>query len=65
MAEPQDGSYGPIGGGTIYYVKKGDYLALIAARYYGLSSRWRDIAISNNIRDPRYLRVGQRLRLPD
>ncbi|WP_300797258.1 lytic transglycosylase domain-containing protein [uncultured Alistipes sp.] len=46
--------------GTIYIVKKGDTLGHIARRYHVTTSqlmRW------NNIRNPRTLRIGQRLRI--
>ena len=48
------------GSGTIYIVKKGDTLGHIARRYHVTTSqlmRW------NNIRNPRTLRIGQRLRI--
>jgi hypothetical protein len=47
-----------------HYVKKGETLSGISAREYGNAKWWRDIAKANNIRDPKKIRVGQRLRLP-
>lgn len=47
-----------------YVVKSGDTLAEIAARELGNYRRWTEIAQKNGIRDPRSLRVGQRLKLP-
>lgn len=48
-----------------YTVKRGDTLSSIAAKKLGAASRWREIARLNKIRDPRKLRVGQRLHLPE
>ena len=47
-----------------HYVKRGETLRSIAAKEYGNQKWWRDIAKANNIRDPKKLRVGQKLRLP-
>lgn len=47
-----------------YVVKRGDTLAKIAVKFYGDSKRWKDIAKLNDIRDPKAIKVGQRLRLP-
>lgn len=48
----------------LYTVKKGDTLSGIAQRELGDSKRWREIADANDIRDPRSIKVGQKLRLP-
>lgn len=50
----------------IYIVKKGDTLSKIAAKknIYGNANLWKRIADANNIRDPRNLTVGQKLRIP-
>lgn len=45
-------------------VKRGDTLSRIASRYYGNANLWRRIATANKIRDPRKLKVGQRLTIP-
>lgn len=54
--------------GTVpYVVKQSDIsggLAGIAARKLGAAKRWVDIAKLNNIRDPKNIKVGQRLRMP-
>lgn len=47
-----------------YVVKAGDTLSGIAAKVYDDASEWRRIADKNGIRDPRKLRVGQKLKLP-
>lgn len=54
-----------VGTSRVYITKPGDYLAQIAARFYADSKRWRDIAEANGIRDPRYIRAGIRLKLPE
>lgn len=48
----------------IYVVKRGDTLAKIAARFLGDADEWPRIARLNNIRDPDFIRVGQRLKIP-
>jgi nucleoid-associated protein YgaU len=50
---------------SIYLVKQGDTLTKIAANLLGSVVRWRDIADLNGIRDPYYIKVGQRLRIPE
>lgn len=47
-----------------YVVKRGDHLRSIAAKQLGSAKKWKAIADLNNIRDPRKLKVGQKLRLP-
>ena len=47
-----------------YIVKRGDSLTSIAARKLGSASRWREIGKLNGIRDPKNIKVGQRLKLP-
>lgn len=49
---------------TTYTVKRGDTLSAIAGRLLGDPDRWREIASSNGIRDPRKLKVGTRLKIP-
>lgn len=48
----------------LYTVKAGDTLPKIAAHILGSSKRWKEIAKLNNIRDPKRLKVGQKLRVP-
>jgi nucleoid-associated protein YgaU len=45
-------------------VKRGDTLSEIAVREYKNAKWWRNIAKANKIRDPKNLKVGQRLRMP-
>lgn len=45
-------------------VRRGDSLASIAALAYNDSSHWREIAVSNDIEDPRFLEPGILLTLP-
>jgi hypothetical protein len=54
----------PIKNPTHYVVKKGDTLQSIAKHFYGKTSYWRKIADLNKIRDPKKLKVGQKLKLP-
>lgn len=48
-----------------HQVQVGDTLDRIAARYYGDSTRWRDIAALNGIADPLDLAPGQLLSIPE
>ena len=54
----------PAAGGT-YTVKKGDTFIKIAREVYGDPSRMKDIAAANPGVDPRKLKVGQTIILPD
>lgn len=45
-------------------LRAGDTLLSVAARELGSSGRWREIALLNDIRDPRAVRAGQTVRLP-
>lgn len=45
-----------------YTVKKGDTLSKIASRYK-IKGGWKTLAKLNNIRDPKRLKVGQKIRL--
>lgn len=45
-------------------VKEGDTLWLFAAREYGDPSKWRNIAIANNIDNPRILKPGTEIIIP-
>lgn len=47
-----------------YIVKSGDTLASIAAHELGAANRWQEISGMNSIRDPRRLKIGDRLTLP-
>jgi hypothetical protein len=48
-----------------HQVQVGDTLDRIAARYYGDSTRWRDIASINGIADPLDLSPGRLLAIPE
>lgn len=48
----------------VWVVKAGETLSYIAGKVYGEPSAWRRIADANKIRDPRRLKVGQRLTIP-
>src|SRR5690606_2116569 len=48
---------------TRYYtVKKGDTLSGIAYKLYGDTSKWRALADRNNIKDPKKLQIGKKLK---
>ena len=51
--------------GTIYTIKEGDRLDLIANQYYQKPMLWRYIAEHNDIDNPRHLEPGQRLIIPE
>jgi hypothetical protein len=48
-----------------HQVQVGDTLDRIAARYYGDSTKWRDIATLNGISDPLDLQPGRLLSIPE
>jgi hypothetical protein len=50
---------------TTRVVRRGDSLNNIAADVYGDSGAWRTIAEANNIDDPRSLKAGRHLRIPE
>lgn len=47
-----------------YTVVKGDTLFGIAKKYYGNGNRYPEIARANNIKNPNYIQVGQKLIIP-
>lgn len=52
-------------GAREYTVQKGDTLAELAQRFMGSAEGWRELAKENGIDDPKKLRVGQRLTIPE
>ena len=62
---PQNPTSGTPRPNRTHQVQVGDTLDRIAARYYGDSTRWRDIAAANGIADPLDLRPGTLLAIPD
>lgn len=65
VAKPAHGSERPHPGSPkTYVVRQGDTLSAIAGRVYGDPDDWHRIADANGIRDPRTLRVGQKLKIP-
>lgn len=71
---------GPVTGGTqpttpstgsgsaayrTHTIKKGDTLWNLAAKYLGDGHRWKEITKLNNITDPRKIRIGQVLKIPN
>jgi hypothetical protein len=51
--------------GKIHVVREGDRLDLIANQYYSKPMKWRDIADYNNIDNPRLIKPGMRLVIPE
>ncbi|TNF48260.1 LysM peptidoglycan-binding domain-containing protein, partial [bacterium] len=49
---------------TSHTVQKGESLTSIAAKFYGDREHFREIALYNDITDPRLIRPGQRIKLP-
>jgi nucleoid-associated protein YgaU len=48
----------------VHRVQPGETLDRISARYYGDPTRWRDLALANDIEDPLGLRPGSLLSVP-
>jgi hypothetical protein len=61
---PQNPTSGTPEPHRVHRVQPGETLDRIAAMHYGDSTRWRDIATSNNIEDPLALRAGSLLAIP-
>ena len=47
-----------------YKVEKGDTLAKISKKVYGTTKRWKKIAEANGIKNPKSLKVGMTLQIP-
>lgn len=62
---PQNPTSGTPRPARTHQVQVGDSLDRIAAKYYGNSTRWRDIAEANGVSDPLDLRPGTLLSIPD
>jgi nucleoid-associated protein YgaU len=62
---PQNPTSGGIGGERVRTVEEGDRLDLIAHEEYGDTAQWRLIAAANGISDPRNLRTGSTLVIPN
>jgi LysM repeat protein len=62
---PQNPTSGTPTPNRTHQVQVGDTLDRIAARYYGDSTKWRDIAALNGIGDPLDLRPGTLLAIPE
>jgi nucleoid-associated protein YgaU len=61
----QNPTSGGIGGERVRTIEEGDRLDLIAHEEYGDTSRWRAIAAANGIRNPRDLRPGTTIVIPN
>lgn len=48
-----------------YTIQSGDTFSSIAVKIYGSEQHWIDIAMANPFLDPKKLKVGQDVRLPD
>jgi len=62
----QPGTRGVLGSDRIYVVVAGDSLYKIAAHFYGNGNRWPELFEANKdqIKNPRIIRPGQKLRIP-
>jgi nucleoid-associated protein YgaU len=49
---------------TTWMVRRGDTLSSIAGELYGDPGQWRQIAVTNNLDNPRTLVIGARLKVP-
>lgn len=47
-----------------YTYRKGDTLSKLAVKFYHDASKWKRIADANKIKDPKKIKVGQRLKIP-
>jgi hypothetical protein len=61
---PQNPTSGTPNPHRVHRVQPGETLDRIAAKYYGDSTRWRQIAAANGIADPLALRTGSLLSVP-
>lgn len=50
--------------GSEYTVQVGDHLWQIAVEAYGDGFRWTEIAETNNLSNPNYIEIGQKLQIP-
>ena len=48
-----------------YVVKSGDTLGKISSKIYGTTTKWKKIAEANNITNPKHLKVGMTLKVPE
>ncbi len=55
----------PLGDGRTHIVAKNETLAEISKKYFGTTTRWKDIVKLNPGVDPESLKVGQKLILPE
>ena len=65
VIELQNPTSGGIGGERVRTVEEGDRLDLIAHEEYGDTARWRLIAAANGLANPRDLRPGSTLVIPN
>lgn len=62
---PQNPTSGTPRPHRVHRVQPGETLDRISARYYGDATRWRALALANNVEDPLTIRPGSLLTLPD
>ena len=60
-SEPAPGA----GNGHVHIVAAGDTLAEISKKYFGTTTKWKEIVKANPGVDPEALKVGQKLNLPE
>lgn len=49
----------------LYVVKSGDTLGKISSKMLGSATKWKEIAKANNITNPKHLKVGMTLQIPE
>jgi hypothetical protein len=65
IKKQRDTISGSIEGGPLYITTEGETLTDIALAQFGQIDRWHDIALLNDIRDPRWVPAGTELILPE
>lgn len=51
-------------GHQTYTIKSGDTLGSISKKFFGTTTKWKEIAKANNISDPGKIKVGQMIEIP-
>ncbi|MBF0405976.1 MAG: LysM peptidoglycan-binding domain-containing protein [Candidatus Riflebacteria bacterium] len=65
VVEPVHSDDNQLAPGSKYVVQKGDTLAKISKKVYGSTGKWKKIAQANKINNPKSLKVGMSLKIPE